>query len=100
MEARKIQEERFASIREVSRRETINTNTEMRNAHIKKYCVLSREAEGILLRAAQGFQLSARSYYKVIKIARTIADLEGVSHIVPGHIAEALQYRPKLYGSA
>jgi magnesium chelatase family protein len=98
-EARKIQEERFVSLREVSRRETIHTNTEMKNAHIKKYCALSREAEGILLRAAQGFQLSARSYYKVIKIARTIADLEGADRIAPGHIAEALQYRPKAYGA-
>ncbi|TSD03905.1 MAG: magnesium chelatase family protein [Parcubacteria group bacterium Greene0714_21] len=91
--ARKLQQERF-------REETIHTNTEMKNAHIKKYCVLSPEAEGILLRAAQGFQLSARSYYKVIKIARTIADLEGVDHMRPEHIAEALQYRPKVYGSA
>ncbi len=91
-EARNIQEKRFV-------KETIHTNTEMKNAHIKKYCVLSREAEGILLRAAQGFQLSARSYYKVIKIARTIADVEGADRIRREHIAEALQYRPKAYGA-
>ena len=91
--ARKLQQERFG-------KEAIHTNTEMRNAHIKKYCALSSTAEGILLQAAQGFQLSARSFYKVIKIARTIADLEGADRIEPAHIAEALQYRPKLYGSA
>lgn len=91
-EARNMQEKRFV-------KETIHTNTEMKNAHIKKYCVLSREGEAILIRAAQGFQLSARSYYKVIKIARTIADLEKVDRIAPHHIAEALQYRPKAYGA-
>jgi magnesium chelatase family protein len=98
--ARNTQEERFARLDSARQaKEAIHTNTEMKNAHIKKYCALSREAEGILLRAAQSFQLSARSYYKVIKIARTIADLEGAHSIAPGHIAEALQYRPKVYGS-
>lgn len=96
--ARNIQEKRFVPLRGISRSETIHTNTEMKNAEIKKYCALSSQAERILMRAAQGFQLSARSYYKVIKIARTIADLEGAERIELEHIAEALQYRPKMYG--
>lgn len=99
-EARNIQEKRFVPLRGISRSETIHTNAEMKNAHIKKYCTLSGEAEGILMRAAQGFQLSARSYYKVIKVARTIADIEKADGIAPEHIAEALQYRPKVYGAA
>ena len=87
--ARRIQQKRFAG-------EGIHTNAEMRNAHIKKYCPLSKEVKAILLRAGKQFQLSARSFYKVIKVARTIADLVESEHIEVAHMAEALQYRPKV----
>ncbi len=85
---RKIQEKRF-------RKENIFTNAEMKNKEIKKYCPLSREVEGILVQAAKSLQLSARSYYKLIKIARTIADLASSENIEIVHMAEALQYRNK-----
>ena len=77
--------------------DAIHTNAEMRNSHIKKYCQLSKEAEQILQQAGVKFQLSARSYLKMIKIARTIADLAGAAEIEVSHMAEALQYRPKNY---
>ena len=77
--------------------ELIQTNAEMRNKQIKKYCPLSREAGQMLTRAASAFQLSARSYYKMIKTARTIADLAESENIGPEHMAEALQYRSKFY---
>ena len=67
----------------------------MRNEHIKKYCELPKEAEQVLQQASNKFQLSARAYFKMIKISRTIADIEGVSGITANHMAEALQYRPK-----
>jgi len=85
--AREIQHERFNN-------DNIFTNAEMKNSHIKKYCSLSQEVEQVLKRAAIMFQLSARSYYKMIKIARTIADLENSKEIELPHMAEALQYRP------
>ena len=69
----------------------------MKNSHIKKYCRLSKEIEQLLKRASLKFQLSARSYMKMIKVARTIADLEGAEDISVSHMAEALQYRPKIY---
>ena len=89
-EARKIQETRFAE-------ESIYTNAEMKNAHIKKYAALSKEAEQMVLRAALQYQLSARSFMKMIKIARTIADLAFEQQIGKEHMLEALQYRPKIY---
>jgi magnesium chelatase family protein len=88
--ARKKQQKRF-------KREAIYTNAQMKNSHIKKYCKLTKEVEQLLKQAGLKFQLSARSYMKMIKVARTIADLEGVEEIGISHMAEALQYRPKIY---
>jgi len=88
--ARKIQQTRFAE-------DSIHVNAEMKNSHIKKYCLLKKEAEQILQQAAVKFQLSARSYLKMIKISRTIADLAGSPDIEVPHMAEALQYRAKSY---
>ncbi len=71
----------------------IFTNAQMKNKHVKKYCQLSEECEQILKLAVEKFDLSARSYFRVIKVSRTIADLAGIAEIAPVHIAEALQYR-------
>ena len=79
------------------RNDSIHVNAEMKNNHIKKYCKLSKEVEQILQQAGVKFQLSARAYLKMIKVARTIADLESSSEITISHMAEALQYRPKGY---
>ncbi len=87
--ARDIQQQRL-------REEGMETNAEMKNAHLKKYAPLSLEVEHILRQAANRFQLSARSYFRMQKIARTIADLQGVENIELAHMAEALQYRPKI----
>lgn len=90
--ARKKQEERLNE-------ESIQSNAQMKNSHIKKYCKLAKEVEQLLRQASMKFQLSARSYMKMIKVSRTIADLEGVEEITVSHMAEALQYRPKIYES-
>ncbi len=92
LSARKMQKKRFLE-------EEIFTNAEMKNRHIKKYCKLSKEVESFLQQASFKFQLSARAYLKMIKIAKTIADLAGVSEININHMAEALQYRAKIYES-
>ncbi len=68
-------------------------NASLSNSDIKKYAPLSEDAKILLLKAAENLKLSARSYFKIIKIARTIADLAGEKDISIGHISEALQYR-------
>jgi magnesium chelatase family protein len=87
--ARDIQTKRFKASK-------ITSNAEMGNKDIRKFCELSDECLNLLKLAVTKMQLSARSYQRTIKLARTIADLEQEKEIKPSHIAEALQYRPKL----
>ncbi len=88
VQARSIQLKRF-------QRDKIYVNGEMNNKQIRKYCYLSKDVDKLLLRGATAFQLSARSYFKVIRIARTIADLDSSQEINVQHMAEALQYQMK-----
>ncbi|MBA7569424.1 Competence protein ComM [subsurface metagenome] len=85
--ARAIQHQRFVG-------ELIHTNSEMKNKLIRKHVTLDQNSNSMLLDAARVFQLSARSYLKIIKLARTIADLEQAGDVKVKHLAEALQYRP------
>ena len=62
---------------------------------VKKFPVLSKKVKNILNPAAGKLDLSARAYHRVIKLSRTIADLDGADNIEANHILEALQYRPK-----
>ncbi|MEI8360580.1 MAG: YifB family Mg chelatase-like AAA ATPase [bacterium] len=86
--ARKIQAERFS-------KNGILTNSEMSSENVKKYCNLDAETTDLMKNAVNHMQLSARSYFRILKVARTIADLFGVENIEIAHLAEALQYRPK-----
>lgn len=86
--ARQIQKHRFSADGR-----NIYTNSQMRNADVKKYCLLTKESENLLKIAADRFDFSARSYYRLIKVSRTIADLSGAEQILPVHMAEALQYK-------
>ena len=76
----------------------ITSNAEMTTRDVKEFCILSPESLEILRLAVERMNLSARSYFRTIKIARTIADLEQSIKIKPVHIAEALQYRPRQEG--
>ena len=84
--ARKIQAERFKDT-------PVHTNTMMTSAMLRRFCQLSAEARTLLDRAMERLQLSARAYDRIIKVARTIADLEGAADIAPHHISEAIGYR-------
>ncbi len=87
-DARDIQKKRFSKSK-------IKTNSEMTAREIKKFCQLEPEAEKIIGLAVESMRLSARVYHRILKLSRTIADLDGTENIKPNHIAEALQYRPK-----
>jgi len=84
--ARKIQEERF-------RQNGIFSNAQMENKLIKEHCFLNKDARELIRMAISEFGLSARAYDKILKVSRTIADLEGEEKISAEHIAEAIQYR-------
>jgi magnesium chelatase family protein len=74
----------------------VTTNSDMSSKEILSYAKLSKEAELMLMQSAEKLKLSARAYHRIIKLARTIADLEESSEIMIPHILEALQYRPKV----
>jgi magnesium chelatase family protein len=84
--ARAFQRERF-------QKDKIHCNAQMKNRHITKYCTLDQASHVLLERAMEGMGLSARAYHRILKIARTIADLEANSAVSSVHIAEAIQYR-------
>ena len=74
----------------------IITNSEMSSKQVQEWCALNYESQALLHSAVDQLHLSARAYYRILKIARTIADLAGEINIQTPHIAEALQYRPKV----
>lgn len=84
--ARNLQRERFANTKFI-------TNCEMGTKEINNFCKLSDPCKTLLKKASERFLLSARSYFRIIKVARTIADIENSGDILESHIAEALQYR-------
>lgn len=87
MRARNIQKKRFENTK------GIYSNADMKNKHLKEFAKLEDSANLILKQAVNKFSLSARTYFRLIKVARTIADLANSENIKDSHIAEALQYR-------
>jgi magnesium chelatase family protein len=86
LKAREIQGERFHKTR-------IYANAHMPPRLIKQHCAPGPEAQRLLEVAMERLGLSARAYHRILKIARTIADLEGEGAITPTQVAEAIQYR-------
>ena len=71
-------------------------NSDMRVAEVRKFCKLDEAGDSLVRQAMSQLNLSARGYHRVLKLARTIADLAGSDQIQSVHLAGALQYRPKL----
>jgi magnesium chelatase family protein len=91
LQARKIQKERFKKLNK-----KIGLNSEMNVKDLSSIVKLSEEVRNLLDNSAERLALSARAYHRVIKIARTVADLENSEDIKSNHILEAIQYRPKV----
>ena len=89
--ARNIQQLRFTNYQS-----DIICNADMRVGEIRQFCKLQDEGQSLMRAAMTQLNLSARGYHRVLKLARTIADLAGSEEIQSAHLAEALQYRPKL----
>lgn len=84
--ARKLQLERYS-------KDGIYCNAQLSAALVEKHCVLTDESKALLKSAFENLGLSARAHNRILKVARTIADLEESEYIMPPHIAEAIQYR-------
>jgi len=85
-QAREIQQSRFAN-------KKISLNSQMTPSNVKTYCCLDKESEQMLKHAFNKFNMSARAHDRILKVARTIADLEASEDIKVHHLAEAIQYR-------
>ncbi len=98
--ARERQRERFSKLVERQHAASppigITCNADMRPAEVRQFCQLDDASRALMRTAMNQLQLSARSYHRLLKLARTIADLAGSEEIKPQHLAEALQYRPKI----
>ena len=84
--AREIQQKRFVE-------DGIHCNAQMSSTHLRKYCLLDGPSQDLLRAAMEKFGLSARAYDRILKVARTIADLDGEEAINSSYIAESIQYR-------
>jgi magnesium chelatase family protein len=95
--ARDIQRKRFTNHHlPNSQPADIVCNADMRVREIRQFCLLQEEGQSLMRAAMTQLNLSARAYHRILKLARTIADLVGREEIQSVHLAEALQYRPKL----
>jgi magnesium chelatase family protein len=84
---------RALAAKRMSEADGIYCNAQLESASLRKYCRLDSAADGLLRAAFDRMGLSARGYDRILRVARTIADLDGSEEIGPRHVAEAIQYR-------
>lgn len=84
--AREVQQKRFEG-------HTMPCNAQMGAAEVREYCQLDEPCAALMKQAFSSLNMTARSYDRILKVARTIADLDGAAEIMPHHLAEAIQYR-------
>lgn len=90
MAARNVQKERFAGT-------GYRFNADIQTGDLESFCALDREGRLCMEKLYKTLDLSARVYHRILKVARTIADLEGEEHIRAGHLLEAASYRPSFF---
>ena len=90
MEARKIQRKRLLNL-------GIFCNSRLKNKEIRRFCVLDGAGERIMKMAIDRYNLSTRGYFRMLKVARTIADLSGSEQILTEHVAEAVGFRERVF---
>jgi magnesium chelatase family protein len=88
---RSIQQARFAPLNKAN----LLVNGDMGPSEVQKFCQLDKEGLAMMRMAVERMALSARAYHRILKLSRTIADLAGSELVQQGHLAEALQYRPR-----
>ena len=86
--AREVQRKRFADT-------PLSCNADMGPTEVRQICQLDEEGRALVKAAMQQLQMSARAFHRILKLARTIADLAGSEDIETPHLAEAIQYRPR-----
>jgi len=86
--ARSLQQKRFEGT-------SLTCNAEMTPAEVREFCQVEEQAQSLLKAAMKQLYLSARAFHRILKLARTIADLENGDIIKAHHLAEAIQYRPR-----
>ena len=86
--AREVQRERFTET-------PLSSDADMGPTEVRKICQLDEEGRGLVKAAMQQLGMSARAFHRILKLARTIADLAGSERIETTHLAEAIQYRPR-----
>jgi magnesium chelatase family protein len=87
-QAREMQRKRFAGT-------ALSSNADMGPGEVREICQLDETGRGLVRAAMQQLQMSARAFYRILKLARTIADLARSERIETAHLAEAIQYRPR-----
>ena len=99
-ESSEIVQKRVEAARDAQRQrfeeDELTCNADMRPKEVRIFCQLDDTGDSLMRSAMSQLQLTARAYHRVLKLSRTIADLAGEKNIAPNHLAEALQYRPKL----
>lgn len=94
---KQVEKARNEQLKRFSRLKGLYTNSQMKNKQVRQFCSLKPDGERLMKLAVEQYSLSTRSYFRILKVARTIADLDLEKNISVNHLAEALQYRLRVF---